>query len=300
MLGLLAAAAAPLAFGLGLSPEQAWPLAAAAWMLKLVPGDPGLAHLARVLATEAPALRSLLMLFLLILVIAGVALHVAERAEQQEAFATLPATFWWVLAALVTDSVPEGGAPRTALGGAVATLVMCCGLGLFGLLTGILASGFAAEGRRRGFLEARALLARVPFLGGLGRSVVTEMAQALRRWDVPEGAVIFRRGQPGEAMYFLAAGEVEVRLKGKNLRLGEGAFFGEMALLTGDARIATVVATRASTLLVLDAADFHALADRHAELAEAVEMEAARRVAENAALAGRAEAKGHSLGSPAG
>jgi voltage-gated potassium channel len=101
-------------------------------------------------------------------------------------------------------------------------------------------------------------------------------------------------------MYFLAAGEVEVRLKGKPLRLGEGAFFGEMALLTGEARIATVVATRPSTLLVLDAADFHDLADHHAELAEAVEMEAARRVAENAALASRAEARGHSLGSPAG
>jgi voltage-gated potassium channel len=175
----------------------------------------------------------------------------------------------------------------------VATLVMCCGLGLFGLLTGILASGFAAEGRRRGFLEARALLARVPFLGGLGRSVVTEMAQALRRWDVPEGAVIFRRGQPGEAMYFLAAGEVEVRLLPNPLRLAEGAFFGEMALLTGETRVATVVATRPSTLLMLDAADFHALVDRHPELAQAVEVEAARRAAENAA-----QARGDGAGRP--
>jgi voltage-gated potassium channel len=155
---------------------------------------------------------------------------------------------------------------------------------LFGLLTGIIASGFAAEGRRRGFLEARALLARVPFLGGLGRVVVTELAQAMRRWDVPEGAVVFRRGQPGEAMYFIAEGEVEVRLEAKALRLSEGAFFGEMALISGAARVATVITTRPSTLLILDAADFHTLVDRHPELAQAVEAEAARRAAENAGL----------------
>jgi voltage-gated potassium channel len=282
--GLIAAAAAPVALGLGLRPEQAWPLAALAWALKLVPATPGLAHLARALGNEASALRSVLVLFLLVLTIAGVGLYAAESAAQPEAFGNLPAALWWVLVGLVTDSYPDGPMPQTALGGAVAIFVMCAGLGLFGLLTGIIASGFAAEGRRRGFLEARALLARVPFLGGLGRVVVTELAQALRRWDVPEGAVVFRRGQPGEAMYFIAEGEVEVRLEAKALRLGEGAFFGEMALISGAARVATVITTRSSTLLILDAADFHTLVDRHQELAQAVEAEAARRAAENAGL----------------
>jgi CRP-like cAMP-binding protein len=57
-------------------------------------------------------------------------------------------------------------------------------------------------------------------------------------------------------MYFIAAGEVEIELGPKPRRVGAGEFFGEIALLTGAARTATVIANRACTLLRLDIADF--------------------------------------------
>ena len=79
-------------------------------------------------------------------------------------------------------------------------------------------------------------------------------------------------------MYFLVSGEVEVELEPKPVRMGPGNFIGEIALITGGPRVATVVATRRSELLVLDIADFHELAARQPELTLAIEREGARRL----------------------
>ncbi len=70
--------------------------------------------------------------------------------------------------------------------------------------------------------------------------------------------MIIRKGQAGDCMYFIAEGEVEVDLPGKKVLLGEGAFFGEMALLGNNLRSADIAATRVSKLLVLDLVDFRA------------------------------------------
>jgi voltage-gated potassium channel len=78
-------------------------------------------------------------------------------------------------------------------------------------------------------------------------------------------------------MYFIASGEVEVKLEPQPVRLGPGSFFGEIALLKGSARMATVVTTVPTTLLVLDVSDFRAFTAIHPDLAQAVEAEAARR-----------------------
>jgi voltage-gated potassium channel len=56
-------------------------------------------------------------------------------------------------------------------------------------------------------------------------------------------------------MYFIASGEVEVVLPRQSVRLHEGDFFGEVAVLGRVKRTATVIARRTSELLVLDAAD---------------------------------------------
>jgi voltage-gated potassium channel len=58
-------------------------------------------------------------------------------------------------------------------------------------------------------------------------------------------------------------------------------------LLGNNVRTANVVTTRSTTLLVLDLSDFRALMARHPELAKAIDEEARRRAAENAAAAGR-------------
>ncbi|OYX79288.1 MAG: hypothetical protein B7Y77_02075 [Bradyrhizobium sp. 35-63-5] len=93
---------------------------------------------------------------------------------------------------------------------------------------------------------------------------------------------IIRKGQVGDCMYFVVAGEVEVELPNKCVRLGVGSFFGELALLGSKSRTANVSTVTSSTLLVLDLVDFRALMARHPELAKAIDAEAKRRAHENA------------------
>jgi voltage-gated potassium channel len=82
-------------------------------------------------------------------------------------------------------------------------------------------------------------------------------------------------------MYFIAEGEVEVDLPGKKVTLGDGAFFGEMALLGNNRRSANITTTQVSRLLVLDLVDFRVLMARHPDLAETIDAEAKRRMQEN-------------------
>ena len=70
-------------------------------------------------------------------------------------------------------------------------------------------------------------------------------------------------------------------LKGKKVPLGEGAFFGEMALLGNTTRSANITTTRVSRLLVLDLVDFRLLMARHPELGQTIDAEAKRRALEN-------------------
>ena len=139
--------------------------------------------------------------------------------------------------------------PQTAAGRILGGVVMMSGILVFALWSGILANGYAQELRRREFLRTWELVAKVPFFHNIGASLIAEVARLLRPRDYPAGAVVMRRGQPGDCMYFIADGEVEIQLPGQNVYLISGQFFGEVALLTGAPRNATVVATQPSTLL---------------------------------------------------
>jgi voltage-gated potassium channel len=272
-----ALAVVPIAVALALDmrPETAW-LLGTLWLLKLAPVSPGLALLGRVIALEARPLASLLVIFLVLLFLAAVVLHLLERDVQPENFGDLPAALWWAVATLTTTGYGDV-VPHTGLGRLVASGVMLSGLGVLGLLTGILATGFVAEGRRRDFIQNWNLVARVPFFGCLDPKGIIEITRMLRRVDMPERATVVRRGRRGECMYFVASGEVEVEVEPRPVRLGEGTFFGELALLGDGVRTASVVCTVPTTLLVLDVSDFHAMTAQYPELAAAVAAEAERR-----------------------
>ncbi len=286
----------PLALVLGAAPPTAW-LMGVLWLLKLAPVSPGLALLGRVIALEAKPLASLAVIFLVILFLAGVTLHVLERDVQPQEFGDLPHALWWAVATLTTTGYGDV-VPRTGLGRMVASGIMISGLGVFGLLTGILATGFVAEGRRRDFIQNWNLIARVPFFRCLDPKGIIEITRMLRRMDMPERTIVVRRGRRGDCMYFIAHGEVEVQVEPRPVRLGAGAFFGEFALLGDGVRSATVVTTVATTLLVLDLSDFHAMTANYPELAAAVAAEAARRRGEgDRPLADLPEAVERSAGS---
>jgi len=120
-------------------------------------------------------------------------------------------------------------------------------------------------------------VAKVPLFAGLDASRIAGIARLLKAQIVPPGAVIVRKGDPADAMFFILEGEVEVHVSPAPVRLKPGQFFGEVALLTQGPRTATVAAVGEATLLSLEAADFRKLAEDHPELRAAVEKIAAER-----------------------
>jgi voltage-gated potassium channel len=86
-------------------------------------------------------------------------------------------------------------------------------------------------------------------------------------------------------MYFITAGEVDIELPSQHVRLADGTFFGEIALLHRTKRSGTVTATRKTRLLVLDAQDFHALIERMPTLAAHVRTTAKARLGDAGDLA---------------
>ena len=82
------------------------------------------------------------------------------------------------------------------------------------------------------------------------------MRKLLRpRFTVPKELIV-RKGEPGDSMFFIASGAVEVALPDSSIPLKRGDVFGEMALLTGGPRQADVRALTYCRLLVLRKADF--------------------------------------------
>lgn len=74
-----------------------------------------------------------------------------------------------------------------------------------------------------------------------------------------QGSVIINEGDPGTSMYVIASGEVKVYTRGRGgsvylAQLGEGDFFGEVSVLTGKPRTATITASQRTELLRLDKA----------------------------------------------
>lgn len=271
--------AVPLALLVGVESRSAW-LFVVLWVIKVMAGVPGLQQLRRVLVLESRPLLSVLVLFLLVLFLGSIAVYVLERDAQPATFGNVPQALWWAVATLTTTGYGDV-VPITPFGRIIAAMVMISGLGVFGLWTGILATGFAAETRRGNFLKTWESVSKVPFFATLGPAAIADVTHMLRTIDLPSRATIIRKGQAGDCMYFIASGEVEVDLPGKKVRLGEGAFFGEMALLGNNLRSANIATTRLSKLLVLDLVDFRLLMARHPDLAESIDTEAQRRALEN-------------------
>ncbi len=173
------------------------------WLLKVIPGIPGLRQLRRVLVQESGPLFSVLVIFLMVLFLASVTVYFLERDVQPETFGNIPSALWWAVATLTTTGYGDV-VPITPLGRLVAAFVMICGLGVFGLWTGILATGFAAETRRDNFLKTWESVSKVPFFAALGPAAIADVTGMLRTMDLPARTTIIRKGTTGDCMYFIA------------------------------------------------------------------------------------------------
>jgi voltage-gated potassium channel len=253
------------------------PLLASLWLLRFARYSGGGRMLATVLVREREPILGVLLMFAIVLITGAVLGYLAERQAQPEVFTSVGAALWWTITTLTTTGYGDM-APVTLPGRLLGGSVMVGGVITISLLAGILATGFSAELKRTEFLRSWDMIAKVSFFENAGAAVIADVAALLRPRDFPGRSVVLRRGQPGDCMYFIVEGEVEILIAPKPVRLGPGAFFGEMAILTGAPRNATIVTTKATQLLTLDIADFRALAASRPELTDIIKREAESRM----------------------
>ena len=152
-------------------------------------------------------------------------------------------------------------------------------------LTGIYvsASGHLTMGRK-----GVPLLAGVPLFSELSRRHLHRLADLADTARYPSGRVIVEAGRPGNAFFVLAVGGAKV-YRGKLptgrpiARFGPGDFFGEMALLDGGPRSATVVADGDVTAIRLTRSAFQKVLKSEPSIAFGVMRELAARLRKGAA-----------------
>jgi CRP/FNR family cyclic AMP-dependent transcriptional regulator len=107
------------------------------------------------------------------------------------------------------------------------------------------------------------LIKRVPLFSGLSRRELDEVAGIADELAVADGVELTLEGAAGHEFLVLVDGSAEVRRNGRKVNtLGSGDFLGEIALVTGTPRTATVTTTAPSRMLVVTARDFKSLLRR--------------------------------------
>ena len=208
-------------------------------------------------------------------------MYAVEHDAQPDKFGSIPLAMWWAIVTLGTVGYGDV-VPVTAMGKTVASFAIVGGLMMIALPVAIISGAFANEVRRHDFIVTWGMLARVPLFAHLRAAEIADIMRLLRTQTIETGEILVRRGEPASSMYFIAAGEVEIELPAQRVRLADGSFFGEIALLHRTQRSGTVTALRKSNLLALDAQDFHALIARAPKLAAHVQEVVRARLADTA------------------
>ena len=119
-------------------------------------------------------------------------------------------------------------------------------------------------------MDAKQLEA-VPLFAGLSKKERERVAHHADVVDLPSGYHLCDQGAFAHEFFVLLAGDVEVTQDGKHLTdLGAGDFFGEVALIEGDRRTASVTATTPITAVVMHQRDFDAMQRELPHVAEKI------------------------------
>ncbi len=127
-------------------------------------------------------------------------------------------------------------------------------------------------------MKIQHIIETFPLFSSIDEASHEELLLMFRPHSASPGDRILRAGDRGDSMYFIASGAVEVQVPKGEIRLGAGAFFGEMALILGTRRTADVVAVDFCELFILERRDFNVFMSRHPALRATVnEMAQARK-----------------------
>lgn len=136
--------------------------------------------------------------------------------------------------------------------------------------------------------RARAAVMSIPLFRKLDEPMLASVAEGFAAVELPAGALILTEGEPGAEMFVIRTGEVEVfhEREGGDRRViatyKPRDHFGEMALLTGRARTASVRARTPVTLLRLTEADLEQVFEQHPGMQAILEKTAEERIAREA------------------
>lgn len=124
-------------------------------------------------------------------------------------------------------------------------------------------------------------LRQTPLFGGLSRTELALLAQHCEDMEVDEGTVVCKEGSTGQEFFVIVEGEAAITKNGGEVaRLGNGDFFGEVALIAHVRRTATVTATAPLRFFVLTSQAFYRLLDDTPGVDRKVMQALAERLAE--------------------
>jgi CRP-like cAMP-binding protein len=133
------------------------------------------------------------------------------------------------------------------------------------------------------------MMRKVDFFSPLTVGQVDQVLPHIRLYQYDAGETVFSQGGPGDAFYIVYKGKVSIRVKKGLLSfsktvasMGEGAFFGEMALISEAPRSATVVCEEPTQLFVLISGDFKFVLNENPATAAEMKRIAERRKFESA------------------
>lgn len=127
------------------------------------------------------------------------------------------------------------------------------------------------------------LLRRVPLFAAMTDSAYHHVAGLTESHAVPAGEAVVQQGDEGDAFYVIVSGTADVRQDDRSIAsLGAGDFFGEIALIDGKPRSATVVATDDLVLLRVWRAPFLRLLEEQPATRHAILMALTQRIRNDA------------------
>lgn len=224
-----------------------------------------------IISERKSLLASLYLMFLLTFFISTI-LYFIEKDINPKGFSSILESMWWSIVTLSTVGYGDV-VPVTVSGKFVGAIASIVGLGMFALPAGILANGFAQELARIKYVTSWNLVAKVPIFSKLDSGTISEIARLLVVKRFTKNEVIIKKGDRGDAMYFILEGEVNIIIK-KNqepIPLKQGEFFGEIALLKDVKRTATVKAVRRCEMLELTTYDLKRLIQSRPDIIESIE-----------------------------
>jgi CRP-like cAMP-binding protein len=121
---------------------------------------------------------------------------------------------------------------------------------------------------RNSYLDS---LAQVPLFSSMSKRDLQKIAKASDEVDVPSGRVLIEQGTRGREAFVVIDGSATVKRNGRKVAtVGPGAHFGELALLDGGTRTATIVADSDMKVLVIGQREFSGVLDEVPGLAHKV------------------------------